>query len=442
MSNIIPFFRTHTGAFIITLLLVMGGFVFGLIALMMSRSGASLRPIAFVGGFFLIVVGPQAVFHYTEALGWTHFGNLTWVAGETGNTGGWRANESLLKVKDGRFEQPTAVYGSAVDPNLVSDLRERLSPVFGTAQAAEMAVLRTGGTVVLAQFNSNDAALASARGYVTMMAGAFPEPDFDGTYTVQRATDVMKVVVAGRTLVAYSAPDSVAARRILAESPIVTTAAPGDDAAAAGNQPKKTSVLWLVALMVVMLAASVWWFFRVSSWAAEALPVPNVEPTSAATLRERLLSVNDLDVPFSVAASPNDSSTLIVTWRYADAKWMDLARVRGMKRTHRIIMKLDEAKKTVRPTEQFALLDWSAGASGGSVNWASAKGIVFYQYEKEVVFGLQLDSENRFTPKLSYSYTFNLQEMKAPLIQAVTHSGWTWRPTVVHGPTWLSWLTD
>jgi hypothetical protein len=45
-------------------------------------------------------------------------------------------------------------------------------------------------------------------------------------------------------------------------------------------------------------------------------------------------------------------------------------------------------------------------------------------------------------PKLSYGYTFNAQEMKAPLIAAVTGAGWRWRPTLWRGPRWLGWLTD
>ena len=68
-------------------------------------------------------------------------------------------------------------------------------------------------------------------------------------------------------------------------------------------------------------------------------------------------------------------------------------------------------------------------------------GITFFQVEHQRVFGLQIDQRGRFVPKLSYSYTFDLQEMKAPLISAVTNAGWHWRPTVWQGPTWLRWLT-
>ena len=55
---------------------------------------------------------------------------------------------------------------------------------------------------------------------------------------------------------------------------------------------------------------------------------------------------------------------------------------------------------------------------------------------------LHLDEQNRSKPELSYAYTFNLQEMKAPLIEAITRAGWTRRPTIWQGPAWLRWLTE
>lgn len=118
-----------------------------------------------------------------------------------------------------------------------------------------------------------------------------------------------------------------------------------------------------------------------------------------------------------------------------------MARAHGMRRTHRILLELDERTRTAYPTEQYSRLDWSAGANGGSLRWSTATGIVFFQAEHARVFGLQIDERGRFAPKLSYSYTFNLHEMKSPLIAAVTESGWRWRPTLWQGPRWMRWLT-
>lgn len=57
------------------------------------------------------------------------------------------------------------------------------------------------------------------------------------------------------------------------------------------------------------------------------------------------------------------------------------------------------------------------------------------------MFGLQIGKDGTITPNLSYSYTFDLQEMKAPLIQAVTAAGWRWRPVIWQAPAALRWMT-
>lgn len=66
----------------------------------------------------------------------------------------------------------------------------------------------------------------------------------------------------------------------------------------------------------------------------------------------------------------------------------------------------------------------------------------FFHYEHQRVFGLQLDDHGRFKPELSYAYTFNLQEMKAPIKQAILHSGWSWQPVPWLAPAGLRWLME
>ncbi|MGV3707956.1 MAG: hypothetical protein ACO1Q7_03880 [Gemmatimonas sp.] len=446
MSNTLQLFRSNTGLMVITGLILFGSLVLGLVALLMMRSGASLRPIWFVAGFMAIIIGPQAFFHYGMAFGWLPKQDLTWVPKDKAAGAPWVARNNLMEIKGGRFTDPVAVYGPTVDTTLITNLRERLGPVFGTALAAEMAILRTGRTVVLAQFETSNDAESAAVAYATAMLGAVPPMDNDGTRTVNRVQDAVKLVVAGRTMVAYTARDVGEAEAALKESPVVTRAEAS--AVSDATDAPKQETFWLyrvpvlVAMILILMIIAVIYFFRGTSWAAEVPAVAGVSPVSAATLRERILSVNSLDVPFKVEVSPDDSNLITVTWRYADAKWIDLARAHGIRRTHRILMKLDEKNATVRPTDRFATMDWNAGAGGGSFSWMSGQGIVFFQAEYQKVFGLQLDANNRFTPKLSYSYSFNLQEMKTPFIQAVTQSGWRWRPTTFQGPTWLHWLTQ
>lgn len=56
---------------------------------------------------------------------------------------------------------------------------------------------------------------------------------------------------------------------------------------------------------------------------------------TATELAVRLEAINALDVPFRVerGSLPDE---FLATWRYADAKWIDLARAHGLHRTFRI----------------------------------------------------------------------------------------------------------
>jgi hypothetical protein len=66
----------------------------------------------------------------------------------------------------------------------------------------------------------------------------------------------------------------------------------------------------------------------------------------------------------------------------------------------------------------------------------------FFELERRQVFGVQLDASGEPTGELSKAYTFNLQELKQPIIQVVTASGWTWQPVIWNAPASLRWLTE
>jgi hypothetical protein len=251
----------------------------------------------------------------------------------------------------------------------------------------------------------------------------------------------VKSLTAGRTLGVLTGPDEPTLADRLGDSRIVTRRESGVltplDTSASDFWLYRPAVL--VAILTVLVVVAAAYFFRASAWAATIPAVAGVPVQPASEVRERLLTVNSIDAPFS--AIERDDGHIAVTWRFADAKWVDLARAHGMRNTHRIVLELDDATKTVYPTEQYTRMDWSAGAGGASLRWATGMGITFFQVEHQRVFGLQIDERGRFVPRLSYRYTFDLQEMKSPLISAVTGAGWRWRPTVWQGPQWLRWLT-
>lgn len=416
--------------------------VFTILAVLMSRAGVSLRPLVFFAVFLGIVGGPQVAFHLAQSLGWIPKRSLTWVAARDRPALGWLEDESALAVQAGRFVDPRAVFGADADLDLVTDML-RLGPAgpFAGAEVAEMAMVPPGGSTIVARYPDATTATAAAERYLIAAVGAAPAPDRDGRVTVTRPVgDVMSLLVAGRTVLVLTGATvrEVDARLAAAPVRIEREESPGTAAAREFWLYRPVVLGGLIVLLVLVAAL---WFFKGSSWAASAPAQAGVAPVPAETLRQRLLAVNALDVPLTVEEE-SPGGRLVVTWRFADAKWVDHARAHGMRRTHRLLLELDARRHVVRPTEQSSSLDWSAGPSGARIQWRTGMGITFFQVESQRVFGLRVDADGRFIPELSYSYTFNLQEMKSPFIAATTGAGWTWRPTAWHGPGWLRWLTD
>lgn len=442
MNATIGFLKANPAVLVALVATALAALVLGILAATMWRSGASLRPIVFMAVFMAIVGGPQVLFHLAQGFGWIPKRDLTWVAAKDLPASGFLEVEDALTVREGKFTQPAAVFGTNHDPDLITNLlRLGAEGPFASAEIAQMAIIPPAGTTVVARYGDAGAARTAGLQYLESSVGFVPTVGADGAWTATRpAGDVIKVVVAGRTLLAVTGPNERDVTERLASAPVRVTREGSPGAAAAREfWFYRPAVLATVTGLLVLLATL--WFFKGSSWAATIPAVAGTSPLSIDELRARLLAVNALEVPFSVAEE-SPGGRVVVTWRFADARWVDMARAHGMRRTHRILMELDPKEQIVRPTDQFSSIDWSAGPGGGALQWRAGMGITFFQVEHRRVFGLQVDEHGRFQPKLSYSYTFNLQEMKAPFIQAVTNAGWTWRPSAWRGPGWLNWLTD
>jgi hypothetical protein len=442
-------FRANIGLSISLGLLVAGVFVCTILGAIMARSGVSLRSIYWFAGFFALIVVPQIIGHFYKAV-------------QTTKTEAPRAAalEQLAEPSNTnaatRSLDAKSLFGPDADPQLISDVRALYGDVFAAADFAQFAVLPNGEIVLLARFKDSSAAERawvnylrvaglqaggkgdSQRGYaVTRPVGdrvyALPFGAMLGVWTGANDATIRARMTAGGFEIPHRAP--------LGDDGTNNSNESGNTASAARKPTSQLRIGLIAAALVAYLFVIVVYYFKGAAWAGTAPAKPGVAPLSAGEVAQRLESVNELDVPFQIerGAQPNE---FFATWRYADAKWIDLHRARGMKRTLRIRMVLDETTRTVRATDYVASFDWSAGLGGANLEWKTGFGIVFFQYEHQRVFGLQLDDQDRFKPELSYAYTFNLQEMKSPLIEAVTRAGWNWRPTVWQGPTWLRWLTE
>lgn len=431
--------RSNPGVLISFALLGGGAFVCALLGFIMTRGGASLRPIFWFGGLFALVVVPQLIAHLYLAL---HVNQS-----ETPRT---RALEQITTAPDGgtRAADAQSLFGPDADPQLIIDARPMFGDAFATADLAQFASLPGGETALLARFKNFSAAERAWVNYLRVSG----LNQLDGTGDSQRGYAVTRpvgdrayVLHLGSMVGVWTGKDDATIRQRLAASgyeiPRRAPLAGTSPQLRAGDARSSIPAGVAAALILLNVFIVVLYFFKGAAWAGTTPAQPGTAPIAATELASRLEAINALDVPFHIERGAT-ANEWFATWRYADARWVDLARARGMKRTHRIRLMLDEARGTVRATDYFAGYDWSAGRGGANLEWKAGLGIVFFQTEHQRVFGLQLDEQGRFKPELSYAYTFNLQEMKSPLIEAVTRAGWNWRPTIWQGPAWLRWLTE
>jgi len=171
-------------------------------------------------------------------------------------------------------------------------------------------------------------------------------------------------------------------------------------------------------------------FGRIGSWVSRVPAIAGVEPLAAETLMQQLLAINEQDVPYTIKRGKR-ANELVVDWRYADARWLDLMRIHGMSKGYRLVLRFDRRTHNVRAQDKYASFDWSAGRGADllSLNWQMSLGTTFYEYQHERVFGLQF-RDGMPTFDLSYAYTFNLNEMKQPMIEIIRHAGWNFRPVI------------
>lgn len=427
--------------------------VLAILAVLMRRAGVSLRPIAFFAAFLGVILVPQVLGHLILAV------RPPAVPPDAAAAG---AAAPRLPVHEGRYADPRLLFGADVQTELVQDAIPVFREFLGAAEHAELAIFPAAQTVLAASFatagEADRAAQAYAR-YFHVDFKAVPGGELRGHRP--GVDDRVAMIRSGADLLVWTAPTDAAltARRQAIGILTAGSAAPRVTASAAAASPTPSpdyllpfapAVIgyfepWpvrIAALLTLMLLAALV-FFKGSAWAARVRAQAGraARPLPLPALRNRLLEVNGIDVPMQVTALP-DGRGLRVDWRYADAKWMDHARAHGMRRTHRLQIDLEQDSHTARVTEYWGAMDWSAGRRGGEIKWHAARGIQFFEYARERVFGLQFGPDGRPSGALSHAYTFDLQELKQPFLRAVTEAGWTWQPVMLNAPGSLRWLTE
>ena len=448
MERLLAWIRDNPQLAAVAFVLVVLSGLLGVFAILMQRSGLSLRPILWFAGFFAIVAGPQAVVHlldgYVQRSARSKSSDV--VASPAAPPAAAESSRAALA--------PVAwatVFGPDADPTLTVDAKIGLAQVVGEADEAKIAFNVRGESALAARFGSPEAARRALDRYGTFFAFAQASGSDATGWTARRHQgqgEWVHVVTAGPELYAWTAADRerVRANRVRALGPIPAAAEataaepPGRSAPELVSQRLTRQTGLMLTIVALNLVAAGLWFFKGSAWAARVDAPAVALPADAGTLRRALLAVDQVTAPSEVTARPDGA--IEVNWRYADARWFDLMRVHRLKRAHRLVLILDEATRTVRVREYWSAFDASAGPDGLRLDWKAATGIQFFAVEHQRVFGAQLGPDGRPTGEMSKAYTFNLQELKAPLIAAVTRSGWRWQPVTWNTPESLRWLTE
>lgn len=158
-------------------------------------------------------------------------------------------------------------------------------------------------------------------------------------------------------------------------------------------------------------------------WMTGSKPAPPGVPRLAVpALRKGLLAINRDTAPFKVRDGKPEGVDMVAEWRIVDAQWYEIFAKAGIQRVFKVLMKFDETKGEVRAVDQSWEVEWRAGVP---VLTATAEGFRGQSWEKsfEAVYAFRED----LSWGEVYSYKFDTDEIKKPLVAAAQAAGWGWR---------------
>jgi hypothetical protein len=143
---------------------------------------------------------------------------------------------------------------------------------------------------------------------------------------------------------------------------------------------------------------------------------------SAADLRTALLAVNRESAPWQVRDGAAENCDLVAEWKIVDARWYEIFAKASLSKVFKILMKIDEAKGEVRAVNHEFTVDWRAGVPSLAASVEAFRG-----QKVEMSFGTAYGFKEDLGLGKIYEYRFNTKEIKEPLQDVVTTSGYAWK---------------
>ncbi len=161
-------------------------------------------------------------------------------------------------------------------------------------------------------------------------------------------------------------------------------------------------------------------------------PQPGASPVPPNDLHQRLLGLNSDQVPFTIAPGRGgEEGDLIVEWKIVDAQWLEIFAKAGIEKTHRIYLTLDPTDNEVRVLEESWDVEWRAGVPQISLSAEAFRGRTMGSKSFGTAYAFK--GVNPLDYGQVYNYKFDVSEMKDPVAEVITGSGWTFRPVVTKG---------
>lgn len=151
-------------------------------------------------------------------------------------------------------------------------------------------------------------------------------------------------------------------------------------------------------------------------------PAAGVQALPADELYTRLLHLNRPGAPYRIIDGAPEHVDLVGEWKIVEAEWYELFAKAGISKVFRIFLKFDEGKSQVRALDREYGVAWKAGIPQLSITASGFRG-----QKQSVEFGRAYAFSETLEPGVVYNYRFDTREMKKPIQEAVTASGWTYR---------------
>ena len=161
-------------------------------------------------------------------------------------------------------------------------------------------------------------------------------------------------------------------------------------------------------------------------------PKEGVAPVAAADLKQKLLGLNNEQVPFAVTQGPGGKEgDVVAEWKIVDAQWLEIFAKASIEKAHRIYVTLDEKSNEARILEESWEVEWRAGVPQLSLSAEAFRGRTMGSKSFGTAYAWK--GVNPLDYGQVYSYRFDASEMKDPIAEVVTGSGWTYKPVLTKG---------